>query len=106
MAEYVFWNGAIPDSLDHAGVVPGVGEYVAVWQGAGEGVQGTVVGDIAGSEEKGGGLFVKGGKFRFKFFVVQSVAGDVAGATGTGAMFFKGVTEKIRRDLKNNYHSV
>ncbi len=94
MAEYVFWNGTVPYSLDHACVVPSVGEYVAVGQGAGKCVQGTLIGDIAGSEEKGGGFVVKGGQLGFKLFVKQSVAGNVAGAAGTGAVFFKGITKK------------
>lgn len=69
MSEYVFWNATVPNSLDHTCVVPSVRKYVTIGQGAGKSVQGTIVGDITGSEEKGGRFIVKGCQFRFKLFV-------------------------------------
>lgn len=91
MTENVTRYATVTDTLDHGGMVSGVGEDVAAGQSLGQGEEGRVIGHVARGEDEASFFLVQGGQFGFQILVKQSVARDVTRASGSGAILFNSI---------------
>ncbi len=85
MGESLFRGPAVPDTLDHRGVVQFVGEHDAARQPRRERAQRRPVRHVAGVEQQRGFGAVQIGQLALQQHVVVVGAGDIARAAGAGA---------------------
>ena len=85
MRESLLCRPAVPDALDHRGVVQFIGQHDAARQPRRERAQRRPVRHVAGVEQQRGFGAVQIGQLAFEHDVVMVGAGDVPGAAGAGA---------------------
>ena len=93
--EDVARSPAVPDALDHAGVVPGVTEDLTARQLGGQRVEGRVVGHVARSEDQRRLLLVEGGNLCLQVLVEERVARDVPGSPRPHSVLLDGLVHGL-----------
>ena len=85
MAENLVLGAAVPDALDHRGVVCGIGEDDTVRNLSGQRGNSRLIGDVSRGEEQRPLFAVEVGKLIFQEHVVMAGPGNVARAAGAGS---------------------
>src|ERR1700724_2832901 len=81
----MLFGGAVPNALNHRGVVEGVRKYNAIRDMASQRSERRLVGDVARCKDQGGVLAVKIRKFALEQYVIVVRTRDVARSSGAGA---------------------
>jgi hypothetical protein len=83
--EAMLFSGAVPNALNHRGVVEGVRKYDAIRDMASQRRERRLLGDVARRKEQGGLLAVEVRKFPLEQYVIVVRTRDVARSSGAGA---------------------
>lgn len=91
--EYVLGHTTIPNPHDHGSVVACVREYLAARQQPGKSKERRIVGHKARREQQSGLLLMQLRQLAFQAFVVQRVARNIPGASGSRTVHVEGLLD-------------